>query len=174
MGGIVLKALILSADHFEDQELFYPFNRLKEEGTIVKIASMKYGIITGEYGYSINVDMTLNEVDPKDFDILILPGGKAPEKVRLEEKAREIAQHFFRENKPVGAICHGVQTLISAGVMKGRKATCYIGIRDDLKCAGVNYEDREVVVDGNLITSRHPRDLYAFGRELIKKLHSLL
>ena len=167
-----MKALILSADNFEDQELFYPFNRLKEEGIIVKVASLKQGTITGEYGYSINADMTFNEVDPKDFDILILPGGKAPEKVRLEEKALEIARHFFRENKLVGVICHGGQTLISAGVIEGRKATCYIGIRDDMKCAGVLYEDKEVVVDGNLITSRHPRDLYAFGRELVKKIRN--
>ncbi|MFZ3169386.1 MAG: DJ-1/PfpI family protein [Candidatus Methanoperedens sp.] len=137
-----MKALILSADNFEDQELFYPFNRLKEEGIIVKVASIKQG-------------------------------GKAPEKVRLEEKALEIARHFFRENKLVGVICHGGQTLISAGVMEGRKATCYIGIRDDIKCAGALYEDKEVVVDGNLITSRHPRDLYAFGRELVKKIHRL-
>ena len=105
-----MKALILSADNFEDQELFYPLNRLKEEGIIVKVASIKQGIITGEYGYSINVDMTFNEVDPKDFDILILPGGKAPEKVRLRKKCpNEIAQHFFRENKLVGVICHGGQ-----------------------------------------------------------------
>jgi protease I len=174
MGGIALKALILSADNFEDQELFYPLNRLKEEDVIVKIASMKKGIITGEYGYSIDVDMTFDEVDPEKFDMLILPGGKAPEKVRLEQKALEIARYFFRENKPVGAICHGIQTLVSAGVMDGRKATCYIGIRDDLKCAGVLYEDQEVVVDGNLITSRHPRDLYAFGRELAKKIQKSL
>src|SRR5660397_249608 len=107
MGGIALKALILSADNFEDQELFYPLNRLKEEDVIVKVASMKKGIITGEYGYSLDVDMTFDEVNPEEFDILILPGGKAPEKVRLEEKALEIARYFFRENKPVGAICIG-------------------------------------------------------------------
>lgn len=166
-----MKALILSADNFEDQELFYPLNRLKEEGIAVKVASMKKGTITGEYGYSIDVDMVFDEVNPEDFDILVLPGGKAPEKVRLEERALDIARHFFKENKPVAAICHGVQTLISAGVMKGRKATCYIGIRDDLKSAGALYEDKEVVVDGNLVTSRHPRDLYAFGRELASEIN---
>jgi protease I len=165
-----MKALILSADNFEDMELFYPLNRLKEEGIAVKVASMKKGVITGEYGYSIEVDMTFSEVKPEEFNMLVLPGGKAPEKVRLEEKALEISRHFFSGNKPVAAVCHGVQILISAGVIKGRKATCYIGIRDDMKSAGALYEDREVVVDGNLVTSRHPRDLYAFGRELIRKL----
>jgi protease I len=151
-------------------ELFYPLNRLKEEGIKVKVASMKKGMITGEHGYSVDVDLTLDEVKPESFDILILPGGKAPEKIRLEEKALEIARFFFKENKPVGAICHGAQTLISAGLLKGRKATCYIGIRDDLISAGALYEDREVVVDRNLVTSRNPRDLYAFGRELMGKL----
>src|SRR5660397_243330 len=111
MGGIALKALILSADNFEDQELFYPLNRLKEEDVIVKVASMKKGIITGEYGYSLDVDMTFDEVNPEEFDILILPGGKAPRKFRLEEKALEIERYFIRENNPGGGICHGVQPL---------------------------------------------------------------
>ena len=164
-GCYVMKALIISADNFEDLELFYPLHRLKEEGAIVKVASMKKGTITGEYGYSVNVDMTLEDVKPEEFDILVLPGGKAPEKVRLQERAHDIARYFFRENKPVAAICHGVQTLISAGLMKGRKATCYIGIRDDLKLAGAIYEDKEVVMDRNLVTSRNPGDLFAFGRE---------
>lgn len=168
-----MKALILSADDFEDQELFYPLNRLKEDGVQITVASMKKGKITGEYGYSIDVDIDLDDVDPTEYDILILPGGRAPEKLRLLEKALEIARYFFRENKPVAAICHGVQTLISAGVMKGRKATCYVGIRDDLISAGALYEDREVMVNGNLITSRHPRDLFAFGREIAKKLKEL-
>ncbi|VVB85527.1 Intracellular protease 1 [uncultured archaeon] len=165
-----MKALLLSADDFEDMELLYPLNRLKEEEVTVKVASMRKGKITGEYGYSVDVDLAFDEVKPEEFDILVLPGGRAPEKVRLEEKALAIARHFFRENKPVAAICHGVQTLISAGLVKGRKATCYIGIRDDLKSAGAHYEDKEVVVDGNLVTSRNPRDLFAFGRELVKQL----
>ncbi|MBN2488490.1 MAG: type 1 glutamine amidotransferase [Methanosarcinaceae archaeon] len=166
-----MKALILSADNFEDQELFYPLNRLKEEKLIVKVASMKKGTIVGEHGYSIKVDTTFDDVVPDGFDILVLPGGKAPEKVRLDHNALEIARHFFDNGKTVAAICHGAQTLISAGVLEGRRATCYIAIRDDLKLAGAIYEDREVVVDGNLITSRHPADLYAFGRELVKQIN---
>ncbi|MFP4654497.1 MAG: type 1 glutamine amidotransferase domain-containing protein [Methanohalobium sp.] len=165
-----MKALILSADNFEDLELFYPLNRFKEAGVDVKIASMEKGIITGKHGYPANVDLTFNDVNPEDYDILVISGGKAPEKVRLDEKALEITKHFFDRNKPVAAICHGVQVLISAGVAKGRKATCYIGVRDDLKVAGADYEDNEVVVDGNLITSRNPNDLYAFGREIVKMI----
>jgi protease I len=165
-----MKAIIISADNFEDTELFYPLHRLKEEGVAVEVASGKEGAITGKHGYSIQVDLTLNRVKPEEFDLLVLPGGRAPERVRLEEKALEIARYFFDKNKPVGAICHGVQVLISAGVIRGRKATCFIGIRDDLKSAGAQYEDKEVVVDGNLVTSRNPDDLYAFGRELVRKL----
>lgn len=153
-------------------ELLYPLHRLKEERVDVKVASMKKGAITGKQGYSVDVDLTLDKVNAEEFDILILPGGKAPEKVRLEEKALELSRHFFRENKPVAAICHGVQTLISAGLVENRKATCYIGIRDDLKIAGALYRDEEVVVDGNLVTSRHPGDLYAFGRELVRVLRA--
>lgn len=163
-----MKALIISADNFEDLELFYPLNRLKEEGVDVKIASMEKGSINGKHGYSANVDLTFNDVNPEGYDLLVISGGKAPEKVRLNEKALEITKHFFDRNKPVAAICHGSQVLISAGVAKGRKATCYIGVRDDLKVAGASYEDKEVVVDGNLITSRNPNDLYAFGKEIVK------
>lgn len=166
-----MKALIISADGFEDLELFYPLNRLKEEGVDVKIASMKKETITGKHGYPANVDLTFDEVNPDDFDMLVISGGKAPEKVRLDEKAIEITKHFFDKNKPVASICHGAQILISAGVVKGRKATCYIGVRDDLKVSGANYEDKEVVVDGNLITSRNPNDLYAFGREIVKMIN---
>ncbi|MBN1134295.1 MAG: DJ-1/PfpI/YhbO family deglycase/protease [Methanosarcinaceae archaeon] len=117
-----------------------------------------------------NLYISIDDVIPSEFDILVLPGGKAPEKIRLEHKALEIARHFFNNDKTVAAICHGAQTLISAGLLKERRATCYIAIRDDLKLAGATYEDREVVVDGNLVTSRHPADLYAFGRELVKKI----
>ncbi|MDJ1421733.1 MAG: type 1 glutamine amidotransferase domain-containing protein [Candidatus Methanoperedens sp.] len=165
-----MRALMISADNFEDLELFYPLYRLKEEGVTVKVASMREGKITGKHGYPVDVDLTLDEVKPDEFDMLVLPGGRAPEKVRLDKNALEIARFFFHQNKPVGAICHGVQTLISAGVIEGRRATCYIGIRDDLISAGAHYEDKEVVVDGNLITSRDPDDLPAFGRELIKIL----
>lgn len=168
--GVQMKALMISTDNFEDLELFYPLHRLKEEGVTVELASMKEGSITGKHGYSIRVDLMLGEVKPQEYDMLVLPGGRAPERVRLEERVLEIAKLFFRENKPVGAICHGIQVLISAGVVKGRRATCYTGIRDDLKLAGARYEDKEVVVDGNLVTSRNPDDLYAFGRELVKKL----
>ena len=165
-----MKALVFGADGFEDLELFYPYHRLKEEGITTHVASMKKGQIKGKQGYEINADAAFKDINPADYDILVISGGKGPEKMRLDESALEIARHFFKENKPVAAICHGPQVLISAGVIKGRKATCWIGIRDDIIAAGALYEDKEVVIDGNFVSSRSPADLHAFGREMIKLL----
>lgn len=165
-----MKALIISADHFEDTELLVPYYRLKEAGIEVDIASIGTGKITGKHGYEVEANKALKEVDPDDYDILLLPGGKAPSAVRKEAAALDIARSFFSKNKPVAAICHGPQTLISAGLLKGRHATCYHSVAGEMKAAGAIYEDREVVVDGNLVTSRQPSDLPAFMREMLKLL----
>ncbi len=167
-----MKALIISADNFEDTELLVPYYRLKEEGIPVDIASIKDGRIKGKHGYEVTVDKTLKEVNPDDYDILILPGGKAPETVRKEKKAIEIARRFFEKNRPVSAICHGPQILITAGVLKERRATCYKSVAQEMKDSGAIYEDKEVVVDGNLVTSRQPSDLPSFLRETIRMLKS--
>jgi len=165
-----MKVLIISADNFEDTELLVPYYRMLEEGHDVDIASMKKGNIKGKKGYEIEANKELKDVNPEDYDLLILPGGKAPEAVRKEQRAREIVRDFFDNNKPVAAICHGPQTLISAGLMKGKHATCYRSVAPEMKEAGANYEDKEVIVDGNLITSRQPSDLPAFMKEIIKKI----
>lgn len=164
-----MKALIISADNFEDTELLVPYYRLKEEGMEVDVASPKKGPIKGKHGYEVVADKALKDIDPGQYDILILPGGKAPAEVRKHGEALEIARHFFKEKKPVAAICHGPQTLISAGLLKGRRATCYKSVAGEMKEAGADYVDKEVVVDGNLVTSRQPSDLPAFMRETIKK-----
>jgi protease I len=168
-----MKALLISADGFEDLELFVPYYRLLEEGISVDIVSMKMGKIKGKHGYEAAVDRELKDVKPEGYDLLLLPGGKAPEEVRKQEKALEIARHFFKKEKPVAAICHGPQTLISAGLIKGRHSTSYKSVAPELKEAGAIYEDREVVVDGNLVTSRQPSDLPAFVREIMKKVKAL-
>ena len=165
-----MKALFISADNFEDTELLVPFYRFREEGIEVDIASMQKGVIKGKHGYEVAVNKTLDDINPDDYAVLVLPGGKAPETVRKQPKAVAIAQHFFRKNKPVSAICHGPQTLISAGLLKGRRATCYSSVAEEMKSSGALYEDSEVVVDGNLITSRQPSDLPAFMRETLKML----
>jgi len=165
-----MKALIISADNFEDTELLVPYYRLKEEGIHVDLASINKGRIKGKHGYEVEVNKTLKEIKPDEYDILILPGGKAPEAIRKEKEALDIARHFFEKNKPVAAICHGPQTLISANLLKGRHETCYRTVADELKASGALYEDKEVVVDGNLITSRQPSDIPSFMREIIKAI----
>ena len=165
-----MKALIISADNFEDTELLVPYYRLKEEGIDVDIASVKKGSIKGKHGYEVEANKALKEINPDDYDILVLPGGKAPETVRKDKNAIEIAKHFFQRNRPVAAICHGPQTLITAGLLKGRHATSYKSVAPEMKDAGALYEDKEVVVDGNLVTSRQPSDLPAFMREMLKML----
>jgi protease I len=165
-----MRALIISADHFEDSELLFPFYRLKEEGLEVDIASIARGKIYGKHGYEVVADRALRDVAPNLYDILILPGGKAPATLRKEQAAVTIAQEFIRDNKPVAAICHGPQILITAGVLQGRRATCYRSVAEELKESGALYEDKEVVVDGKLVTSRQPSDLPAFMREIVRLL----
>jgi archaeal arginyl aminopeptidase len=165
-----VKVLMISADNFEDSELLFPYYRLREEGIDVDIASMSKGKIKGKHGYEIEANRSLDELKPDEYDMLILPGGKAPAAVRKEKKALDIARYFFEKNKPISAICHGPQILISAGLMKGRHATSYKSVAPELKEAGAIYEDKEVVIDGKLVTSRQPSDLPAFMRETIKKL----
>lgn len=163
-----MKALIISADNFEDSELLVPYYRLQEAGMGVEVASLGRGVITGKHGYEVRVDRSLAEVNPDDYAILVLPGGKAPAAIRKELRALEICRVFMTHDKPVAAICHGPQTLISAGLVRGRRLTCYRTVADELREAGALYEDREVVVDGNLVTSRQPSDLPAFMRETMK------
>ena len=168
-----LKAIILTADKFEDMEVFFPYFRLLEEGLEVDIAAPQKGHIHGEHGYSLEIEKTFDQVNPKDYDLLILPGGSpdgAPRTVSKNIKAQKITKFFFDDNKAVAAICHGPYTLISSGVVKGRKVTSFWGdgVPEELKKAGADYEDTEVVVDKNLITSRYPMDLPVFMREIMK------
>lgn len=168
-----MKAIMLTADKFEDMEVFFPYFRLLEEGIEVDIAGPKKGEIHGEHGYELHIDKTFKDVNPDDYDLLILPGGSpdgAPTTVRKSPIAQNIAKSFFSANKSVASICHGPYTLISAGLVKGRKLTSYWedGVPDEIKKAGGNYVDMEVVVDGNLVTSRYPGDLPSFMREMMK------
>lgn len=165
-----MRALIISANDFEDSELLYPYYRLLEEEIEVDIASMHSGRITGKHGYSVDVNLAFDKVNPNEYELLIIPGGKAPEAVRLSKDALRICKHFFGTNKTVASICHGAQVLISAGLMRGRKAACWPGIKDDIIAAGAHYLDKDVVVDGVLISSRQPGDIPAFLREIMKRV----
>jgi protease I len=163
-----MKALIISADNFEDSELLVPYYRLKEANIDVTVASLNSGAIKGKHGYEVDVDTTVEKINPDDYGILILPGGKAPASLRKDQKVLDIAKSFFTKGKPVAAICHGPQILVTADLMKGRHATCYEMVADELTEAGAHYQDQEVVVDANLVTSRQPADLPAFMRETMK------
>jgi protease I len=179
------KVLILAGDAVEAQEIFYPYYRLKEEGFEVHVAAPKrdalYTVIhdfepgwttySEKPGYRfIWIDKTFKEVDPKEYDGLLIPGGRAPEYIRLNEEVEQIVKHFFETNKPVAAICHGVLLLTYLGVVKGRKMTGYIAVKPDIEAAGAKYLDEEVVVDGNLVTSRAWPDLPAFMKKFIELL----
>ena len=171
-----LRAIILTADQFEDMELFFPYFRLLEEGFQVDVAAPRKQRLTGENGYIFeNVDLTFAQTNPDDYDLLVIPGGQpdgAPTTVRKNTHAQEITKAFFKANKPTAVICHGPYTLVSANVVKGRHLTgyWYDGVPEEITAAGGIYEDKEVVVDGNLVTSRWPADLPAFMRETMKMI----
>jgi len=168
-------AVILTADEFEDMELFFPLFRLMEEGVDVTIAAPSTGTIYGENGYALEVETTIDEINPDDYDLLIIPGGSptgAPATVRNVAKARDIATAFFAANKPVASICHGPYTLVSAGLLEGRRLTAswHDGVPEEIRAAGGTWLDEPVVVDGNLVTSRWPMDLPSFMREVVRLL----
>jgi len=167
------KAVVLTADNFEDMEVFFPVFRLLEQGWQVDVAAPDMGQITGEHGYVLTPDKVIEEINPDEYHLLIIPGGfpdGAPATVRKLKKSQEIATSFFGKNKPVASICHGPWTLVSAGIVKGRHLTSYWhdGVPEEIIEAGGIWEDKEVVVDGNLVTSRWPMDLPAFMREMMK------
>ncbi len=165
-----MHALIISADGFEDSELSEPLRQLKTKGVAVDLAAPHEGVITGKHGQQVGAALALDRVQPERYDLLVLPGGRAPAALQKNSLAVGIAREFLAAGKPVAAICHGPQLLIPSGLLAGRTATCYRGIAAELKAAGVDYQDRPVVVDGNLITSRKPVDLPAFMQALFKTL----
>ncbi|MHC5057712.1 MAG: type 1 glutamine amidotransferase domain-containing protein [Planctomycetota bacterium] len=167
-----MKAVILTADEVEDLELLVPYYRLREAGAEVDVAAPNLGPVRAKHGYTLDADLTFWDVDADAYDLVIIPGGRAPETVRLDEKAVAAVVKVLDAGMPVAAICHGAQVLISAGVLEGRRVTCWRGIRDDVRAAGAEYVDAEVVVDGNLITSRSPDDLPAFCREIMKAVEA--
>ena len=166
---------ILATDGFEQSELFTPRDELTKAGAAVKIVSLQGGEIQGfdhlNPGRKVKVDLTLKEARVEDFDALMLPGGaNNPDTLRIEDVALNFVCSFFDAGKPVGAICHAPWILINAGLVKGRKLTSYKTIRLDLKNAGADVVDQEVVVDKGLVTSRSPDDLPAFCRKLIEEI----
>lgn len=161
---------VLAGPEYEDLELHYPYLRLIEEGAEIKVLAAKKEVVKGKHGLSIEADMSMDEANPKDFDCVIIPGGWAPDRLRRDPRVLNFVKSIYEQGKIVAAICHGPQVLISAGILKGKRATCVSAIKDDMINAGAKYEDSPVVRDGNIITSRVPSDLPLFCREIIKAL----
>lgn len=163
-------AILVEAD-YQDMEVHYPRYRMIEEGAeVVVVGTGSAERYTGKYGYPVAVDTVAGAVDPARFDGVIIPGGWAPDKMRLCKPMIEFIRSMMAGNKVIGCICHGGWVLTSADVVRNRELTSYEAIRDDLVNAGADWIDAEVVVDGNLITSRKPDDLPAFMREVIRAL----
>ena len=165
-----MKVLFLTADGVEDSELIVPLYRLKEAGLDVDVAGPEKGPVTGKHGISTPANLAFKDVKPEQYDLLVLPGGKGPETVRLDGDALGAVKKIVAAGKPVAAICHGAQVLISAGLLKGKSGTCWPGVKDDFIAAGGDWQDREVVVDGQLITSRCPDDLPAFCGAIVQAI----
>jgi protease I len=154
--------MVLAAN-FEDSEALEPQQYLEERGARVTIIGLATGEITGKKGATLEATTTFADVNAGQFDALVIPGGGAPENLRIHDEAVAFTRAFVASGKPVAAICHGAQLLISADVLRGRTVTCVNKIRDDVINAGANYVDQELVVDGNLISSRVPGDLPVFN-----------
>jgi protease I len=169
------KVAILTENGFEEVELTSPMNALEQAGATVEIISAQKGKVKAwnhdHWSIELDVDKNLSDANPEDYDMLVLPGGVLnPDKLRLNKQAVAFAQHFLEQGKPLAAICHGPQTLIETGMLNGRMMTSFPSIKTDLINAGANWQDKEVIVDNGLVTSRSPEDLEAFNRKMIEEL----
>lgn len=184
------KVAILVAHEFEDIEVLYPLLRLSEEGAGIILATLHTGFhprpafpekpVTGRFGTVIPpivlregkrfTHLTIDRLNVDEIDCVIIPGGFAPDRLRIDQTTLNIVKGAYNRGKVVAAICHGPQVLISAGIIKGKKATGYTAVKDDLVNAGARFLDVPVIRDGNIITSRVPDDLPQFCQEIIKAL----
>lgn len=169
--------LIMATNRFEESELFGPREILMEKGARVSLASPTreeiMATVHDEPGRRIVPDLTIGEVDPDDYDALLLPGGVGnPDQLRMNERAIGVIREFAAAGKPVAAICHGPWLLVEADLLRGKRATAWQSIRTDLRNAGANVVDEQAVTDGNIITSRKPDDVPAFTEALIKAIEA--
>lgn len=171
------RAVIITAEAFEDEEVMYPIMRLHEEGFEVDIATKDAKLVVGRLNFPLELMVRYygKLVDAKnlkteDYDMVLIPGGfEAPDRVRQIKEVLDFVRKMYEEGKLVAAFCHGPWVLISAGLLKGKKATGYVGIKDDISNAGATYVDEPVVEDGNIITSRHPKDIGIFMKALLAR-----
>lgn len=166
------RVAILVENLYEDLELWYPYYRLLEAGAAVRIIGPEAKVYESKHGYPARAELSASEVSAEDFDAVVVPGGYAPDLLRRHPAVLALVRDIYAKGGVVAAICHAAWVLISAGIMEGKRATSVGAIRDDLMNAGATYLDQEVVVDGDLITSRSPRDLPAFLPAIVAALGS--
>lgn len=160
------------ADDFEDSEYSIPYGRLREAGHDVTVIGHQGEIVEGKRGEAtVPVDASAADLDAKTFDMLLIPGGWSPDRLRMDADVVRFVRDFVATGRPVAAVCHGPQLLIEADAVRGRTLTSWPSVRRDLENAGATWVDREVVEDGNLITSRKPEDLEAFSDAVLRALH---
>ncbi|MFE4354367.1 type 1 glutamine amidotransferase domain-containing protein [Peribacillus butanolivorans] len=165
------RVALLIEDDYQEMEAWYPTYRLQEEGaTVVIVGSGTKSTYHSKLGYPMEADKSADEVKVDDFDAVIVPGGFAPDHMRLCKPMVDLVRGAYESGKLTAAICHGGWMLASAGAVRGRKVTGYLPIRIDVENAGGEWVDAEVVCDGNVITSRTPEDLPAFAREIVEYL----
>jgi len=168
--GKIKKVAVLVEDHYQVLEVWYPYLRLREEGIHTVLVGTGKKEYKSKEGYPAAEELSIEKAKTEDFDAVVIPGGYAPDILRRYEKVNNFVRDMHRQGKVIGAICHAGWVLVSAGILKGKKVTGFSAIKDDLINAGAEFLDKEVVVDGNLITSRNPYDLPAFCSQIIKKL----
>jgi protease I len=168
------RVAFLATDMVEQVELTEPWQAVKEAGATPELVSLEEGEIQGfnhhDKGDTFKVDRTVEEASADDYDALVIPGGVGnPDTMRTDENAVELVRRFFEQGKPVGVICHGPWMLVEAGVVRGRKVTSWPSLRTDIRNAGGEWVDEEVVVDNGLVTSRKPDDLSAFTKKIVEE-----
>ena len=162
------RAAVMVGPLFEDIEALYPLYRLREAGAVVGVIGSAEGSVGGKKGHELEAEEAAADVSSADLDLLVIAGGYGPDKLRMDEGVLRLVRDLDEQGKPIAFICHAGWVPASAGIVEGRRVTSYTSIADDLRNAGAEWEDSEVVVDGNLISSRRPDDLPAFMRATIE------
>jgi protease I len=168
--GPTKRGVVLLADGFQDAEAIYPYYRLIEAGIMTDFAGASVKEYVGKHGYHLKANLEFGKLNSNDLDVVIIPGGFAAEKLRQDQQVLGFLREMDRRGKVIGSICHGGWVISSSGIAKGRRATCYAGISEDLINAGIRYIDRPVVADENLISSRKPEDLPDFMRAVLERM----